>query len=451
MATLHVRPILAYCQRSSHLGGNVRSRTVLGVLVAFVVAAATACTSSANHHAESPATPSTVAHHAAGTPGTTGAATASPQQRQAQFEQLYGQHALLASRLMRGVVASSDDFTRAATTSLQRNADALSGEVAAAYGNGQADQFRQLWQHHNDGLIAYANAVAGGNASARLEAQKNLIATCGAHGSWMAAASKGRIKASHATSIMRVHVENLMRQVDAFAARDYNQAYLLERAAYEQMYAAGATMAKGSVSPQVAASLDAPAEKLRSAFGMLLGEHMELVIGAQRATFIGPQEFKAAGAQVNQNTAALAQAMGAIVGSHEGAEFQEAWAEHVEGLMDYSTAIAAKDDAAKAKAEKDMHTYAVDLAVFFSQLAPKQLDFVSLTRAITAHDEHVVGQINAYAARNYDQAQQVESDGYQQMLGVSNVLIRAIQFKVQNSLPIGGSKTGGGGTASRSR
>ena len=217
------------------------------------------------------------------------------------------------------------------------------------------------------------------------------------------------------------------------------------------MYAAGATMAKGSVSPQVAASLDAPAEKLRSAFGMLLGEHMELVIGAQRATFIGPQEFKAAGAQVNQNTAALAQAMGAIVGSHEGAEFQEAWAEHVEGLMDYSTAIAAKDDAAKAKAEKDMHTYAVDLAVFFSQLAPKQLDFVSLTSAITAHDEHVVGQINAYAARNYDQAQQVESDGYQQMLGVSNVLIRAIQFKVQNSLPIGGSKTGGGGTASRSR
>jgi hypothetical protein len=154
--------------------------------------------------------------------------------------------------------------------------------------------------------------------------------------------------------------------------------------------------------------------------------------------------------QVNANTAALARAMGAIVGPHQGAEFQDAWAEHVEGLMDYSTAIAAKDDAAKAKAEKDMHTYAVDLAVYFSRLAPKQLDFVSLTGAITAHDEHVVGQINAYAAGNYDQAQQMESDGYRQMLGVSDVLVRAVEFKVQASLPIGGTKTGGGGTANRS-
>jgi hypothetical protein len=444
-------PILAYCQRISHLGGIVRSRTVLGVLVALITAAATACTSSTDHHPAPSATPSTAVHHTTGTPGTTSAASASPQQRKAQLEQLYGEHALLASRLMRGIVSASDDFTRAATASLQRNADALSGEVAAAYGSAREDQFRQVWQHHNDGLIAYANAVADGNATAKQEARKNLIAGCGVYGSWIAAASKGRVKADHATGVMRVHTEDLMRQVDAYAAHDYGQAYLLERTAYEQMYPAGATVAKGSVSPQVAASLEAPPQKLRAAFGMLLGEHMELVIGAQRATFIGPEEFKAAGAQVNQNTAALARAMGAIVGPHEGAEFQEAWAEHVEGLMDYSAALAAKDDAAKARAQKDMNTYAVDLAVYFSKLAPKQLDFVSLTRAITAHDEHVVNQINAYAGGNYDQALQVESAGYRQMLGVSNVLIRAIEFKVATGLPIGGSKTGGGGAAGRAR
>jgi hypothetical protein len=425
----------------------VRSRRALGALVAFVVAATAACT---DDHAGSTATPSTVAHHAAGKPSTAGAATRTPAQRQAQLQQLYGQHALLAARLMRGVVSSSDDFARAATTSLRQNADALSGEVVAAYGSVRKDQFRQLWRHHNDGLIAYANAVADGNAAARLEARKHLIASCGAHGSWIATASKGRIMASYGTSVMRVHVEDLMRQVDAFAARDYHQAYLLERTAYERMYTAATTLAQGSVSPRVAASLDAPPEKLRSAFAMLLGEHMELVVGAQRATFNGPQEFKAAGVQVNANTAALARAMGAIVGPHQGAEFQDAWAEHVEGLMDYSTAIAAKDDAAKAKAEKDMRTYAVDLAVYFSRLAPKQLDFVSLTGAITAHDEHVVGQINAYAAGNYDQAQQIESDGYWQMIGVSNVLVRAVEFKVQASLPIGGTKTGGGGTTNRS-
>ncbi|HEY6592824.1 MAG TPA: hypothetical protein VI011_01760, partial [Asanoa sp.] len=139
----------------------MRSRRALGALVAFVVAATAACT---HHHAAPTATPSTVAHHAAGKPSTAGAATRTPAQRQAQLQQLYGQHALLAARLMRGVVSSSDDFARAATTSLRQNADALSGEVAAAYGSAQEDQFQQLWRHHNDGLIAYANAVADGNA-----------------------------------------------------------------------------------------------------------------------------------------------------------------------------------------------------------------------------------------------------------------------------------------------
>jgi len=42
-----------------------------------------------------------------------------------------------------------------------------------------------------------------------------------------------------------------------------------------------------SVTPKAAAALDTPPERLRSAFAMLLGEHMELVIDAQWATFAG--------------------------------------------------------------------------------------------------------------------------------------------------------------------
>ena len=83
--------------------------------------------------------------------------------------------------------------------------------------------------------------------------------------------------------------------------------------------------------------------------------------------------------------------------------------------------------------------------------AAKKLDFVSLTREIPAHDQHLVDQINAYAARDYAQAQQMETHGYQQMVSVSNLFVGAIQRRVQNSMPVGGTKTGGGGTASRPR
>jgi hypothetical protein len=80
-----------------------------------------------------------------------------------------------------------------------------------------------------------------------------------------------------------------------------------------------------SITLELSPGFDAPPEKLRSAFAMLLGKHMELIVAAQRATFAGAQEFKAAAAQLNANTTTLTQAMGAIVGPKKGAEFQAAW------------------------------------------------------------------------------------------------------------------------------
>jgi hypothetical protein len=41
----------------------------------------------------------------------------------------------------------------------------------------------------------------------------------------------------------------------------------------------------------------------------------------------------------------------------------------------------------------------------------------------------------------------MQLEGYQQMLGVANTLVGAIQKTVQAQQPAGGSKTGGGGTA----
>jgi hypothetical protein len=45
----------------------------------------------------------------------------------------------------------------------------------------------------------------------------------------------------------------------------------------------------------------------------------------------------------------------------------------------------------------------------------------------------------------------MELKGYQQMLEVANTLVGAIQRTVKPQLPVGGSKTGGGGMACRRR
>jgi len=426
----------------------VRSRTGLVALVIFVLAAAVACTSNTDSRSSSPASPTTTAaHHATDTTGTPAAANASPKELGAQFEQLLGQHALLAMRLTRSEVTNASDFGQVAETSLEANTDALSQLVGTAYDDTQGDRFQQLWKGYVTDLSAYANSAASQDASAKQQARTELMAYCDDYGAWLATASNGQVQASDAVRTARTRVVGLIKQVDAYAARDYDQAYKIEREAYQNTFTAGATLAKASVTPKAAASLDAPPERLRSAFAMLLGEHMELIIDAQRATFAGSNEFKAAAAQVNANSATLTQAMGTIVGPKKAAEFQSAWANHVEGLLAYSTAVAGNDEAAKATATQNLDGFAARLALFFSDIVRNALPVEALTDVLSVHDKHLIEQVNAYAANDYAKAQQMQLEGYQQMLGVANTLVGAIQKTVKPGLPVGGSKTGGGGTA----
>jgi hypothetical protein len=420
----------------------VRFRTGLVALALFVLAAA--CAPGTASRSASPAAPPAAGHHPM---RTVAAAAASPGPLRAQFEQLLGLHALLAVRQMRSAVAVVPDFVPVASASLQDNTDALSRLVGSVYGPAQGDRFKRLWQRHLTDLFAYASGVASNDPSATQKARAALLADAEAYGSWLAGASKGRVRAGAAAAGVRMHVEELMRQLDAYAARDYATSYRIEREAYEHMFTAGATLATGAVTPEVAVGLDAPPEKLRSGFAMLLGEHLELIVEAQRATFAGPAEVTAATAQVNANTTALTRAMGAIVGAKKAAEFEAAWANHVEGLLAYTAAVARKDAAAKAAAKGNLDAFAARLALYLSDVVRKQLAVQPLTNAITMHDTHLTDHVEAYAARNYNGAVQTELDGYQQMLGLAYTLVGAIQRTVQPRLPAGGSQTGGGGTA----
>jgi hypothetical protein len=428
----------------------VRSRTGLVALVTAVLGAAAACGPGTAGRPGSSPVPAEADHQvmrlAAAIPAPT-----SPRQVRAGFEQLLGLHALLAVRQMRSVVATAPAFGQAAGVALQTNTDGLTGLVGTAYGGAQADGFTTLWQRHLGDLMAYAKGVAGHDTSAKQQARAALLADADAYGSWLVQASKGRVRASDAAAGVRMHVEELMDQADAYAARDYGRAYQIERQAYEHMFTAGAGLAKASVTPEVAVGLDTPPEKLRSAFAMLLGEHLELIVEAQRATFAGSPQFKAAAAQVNANTTALTKAMATLVGPTKAEEFETAWANHVEGLLAYTAAAADNDQNAKTVAKQNLDGFAERLALYFSDIVKNVLAADPLTQAITAHDTHLIDHVDAYAAKDYPRAQQMELDGYGQMLEVANTLVSAIQRTVKPQLPVGGSQTGGGGMACRRR
>jgi hypothetical protein len=425
----------------------VRVRAGLTALVTVAAAAAAGCTANGGNDAPTPAAATaTTAHHHTTTP-TALAPDATPREVRGRFEQLLGQHALLAMRLARSEVDRTPDLQQVVQSSQAANTDALHQAVGVTFDGAQADRFQQLWKDYTDDLAAYAAGTATGNGAGTREARTALLESCRDWGAWLDSASGGRVQAAEATRSAQARVTELMDQADAYAAKDYRRAYKLERDSYERTYEAGTTLAKASLPAKEAAGLDAAPQQLRSAFAMLLGEHMELVVDAQRATFAGSPEFQAAATQLNANTATLTKAMAGIVGPQKAAEFQRAWANHVEGLMAYTTAAADNDEAAKTVAKENLDGFAERLALFFSDVVRNVLTTEPLTEAITAHDTHLIDQVDAYAAKDYTRAQQSQDEGYQQMVGVANVLVDAIQKVMAEAMPAGGSKTGGGGTA----
>jgi hypothetical protein len=427
----------------------VRVRAGLTALVTVAAVAAAGCTANGGNDAPTPAAATaTTTHHHTTTP-TALAPDATPREVRDRFEQLLGQHALLAMRLARSEVDRTPDLQQVVQSSLAANTDALHQAVGVTFDGAQADRFQQLWKGYTDDLAAYASGTATGNSAGTQEARNALLESCRDWGAWLDSASGGRVQAAEATGSAQARVTELMDQADAYAAKDYKRAYKLERDTYERTYGAGTTLAKASLPAKEAAGLDAAPQQLRSAFAMLLGEHMELVVDAQRATFAGSPEFQAAATQLNANTATLTKAMAGIVGPQKAAEFQRAWANHVEGLMAYTTAVADKDEAAKTVAKENLDGFAERLALFFSDVVRNVLTTEPLTEAITAHDAHLIDQVDAYAAKDYTRAQQSQDEGYQQMVGVANVLVDAVEKVMAKALPAGGSRTGGGGLAGR--
>jgi hypothetical protein len=424
----------------------VRSRTGPIILAIVLLAAAAACDANktSSRQASSPSATQAATPHEQHQGG--GGQATTPKDLAAELQQYFAVHTLLAVRQARSVVTANASYREAADHELEEYTEELGQIVGGAYGTAQGDRLEQVWQRTTADVSSYADAVAAKDDAARHKARTALLADADAYGSWLAEASDGRARAGDAAAELRTHVQQLMDQADAYAGHDYDRAYRIERDTYEHMFAAGTSLARAS-EPKAAAALDAPVEKLRAAFAMLLGEHMQLIIDAQRATFSGAQEFKAAAAQVNANTDALTKGMGAIVGPKKAEEFQSAWAEHIEGLLDYSTAVASNDEAEKAVVREKMRGYGARLALYLSDIVRNELPLEPITKALGEHDQHLVDQINAYAAKRFDEAQEMEVEGYGQMLGVANTLVGAIQRTVKPQLPVGGSQTGGGGTA----
>ena len=374
-------------------------------------------------------------------------AAPTPTEASLRLQSLLGQHSVLAADMMRGRLRGDPDLAQAANAALGKNTDAVGGLVGALFGDQAKNQFTTLWAGHVAALFNYARGVADKDAAVRRQAIASVTKFEGDLAGFFSAASQGRLPRAVAASAVKTHIDHLLRQADAYAAGNYPLSDRVYRESYTHAFGLGMALASTLLPPTAARALTAPSWRLRSELDRLLGEYVVLVVAAMRAGATDAANFRTAAATADANTRDLAGAMDALFGQAAARRFQSLWADHVDALVAYSGAVAKSDDAQRATAGQQLSTFEAKLAQFLRAATRDRMAATTLARALRTHDQTLLQEADAYAAKDYRRAHDIAYSTYEQMFELARQLSEAFGDTVAARMPTGGVQTGSGGMA----
>jgi len=364
-----------------------------------------------------------------------------------RLEALLGQHALLAADLMRGRLRKDEDFAQAANAAVGQNSDDLAHIVGTLLGDQQATQFKGMWSDHVAALFNYARGLATEDAAVREDARTKLVGLESNIADFFSDASQGRLDRGAARTAMRVHVDHLTQQADAYAAGDYAGANAAYRQSYLHTFELGHTLASTLLPPDQAGELNAPSWRLRSEMTRLLGEHVGLALSTLRAGATNNPDFSAALAALNGNTNDVTAAVASLFGGPAASQFMSLWADHLDLLGTYAVDVGAKKPNRREAVQGELRDWQQRFATFIDTATEGRVPAPDLAAALLGLDDLLLRQVDAFAAKDYRQAQDLANQTYPQVFGLAKNMADAFGATVAARMPQGGAETGGGGTA----
>jgi hypothetical protein len=175
------------------------------------------------------------------------------------------------------------------------------------------------------------------------------------------------------------------------------------------------------------AGVTSPAADLRVTLDKLLGEHALLAMFATQKGFGDEKDFEAIAAALDANSVDLSEAIGSVYGEEAGKEFIDGdalWRAHIGFFVDYTVALAKKDKAGQDKAVNNLMGYVEAFSAFLSDATG--LPQAALRESISEHVTQLKGQIDAYAAGDYEQAYALAREAYAHMVMTGDTLSGAI-------------------------
>lgn len=158
----------------------------------------------------------------------------------------------------------------------------------------------------------------------------------------------------------------------------------------------------GDASPtageMAAVTTETGAAALRATLTNLLQEHVYLAGAATGAAIDGrTAEFDAAAATLDANSIALSEAIGSVYGDEAGTAFLDLWRAHIGLFVDYTTAVAAGDQAAADEAAAALDAYRTTFGEFLEAANPN-LPAEAVAAELQPHVATLTAAIDVQAA-----------------------------------------------------
>jgi len=210
----------------------------------------------------------------------------------------------------------------------------------------------------------------------------------------------------------------------AMSGPNFDTAYADIREAYKHMYDTGDVLTGAIATQKGFAETGNKAADVRITLSRLLGEHALLAAVATTKGLGGAADFGAAGAALDKNSADLGDVIGSVYGDAAKNEFLKQWRDHIRMFVDYTTATAKKDTAARDTAAKELDGYTVNFGKFLGTAVG--LPPAAVTSGLKMHVAQLAGAIDAAAAGKYDKAYADVRAAYKHMVETGGTLATAI-------------------------
>jgi len=353
------------------------------------------------------------------------------------LDNLLAEHSTLAIRAMEDGYSNAPEFS-AVANQLSANTDALSAAIASVYGADAGAQFKKMWSDHIGFFVDYVTATAKNDSAGQQTALNNLQQYKVQFSNFLSSATK--LPASALADGLQMHVNQLLTAFTDYVNKDYTGAEQETAVAYNHMFATGDALAGAIVkeypSKFGAVATDTSAANLRVALDNLLGLHAMLAIMAMEKGYAGAPDYSAVAGVLGQNTTDLSNAIASVYGTDAGAAFNKMWSDHIGFFVDYVTATAQGNDAAKQQALDNLAQYKTQFSQFLAGANPN-LNATALSDGLQTHVNQLLGAFNDYASKDYAGAETNFDAAYNHMFmtgdGLSAAIVQQFPSKFEDA------------------